>query len=74
MIRIEEITLREIRLPLRAPFRISSRVCTERRIMLLQLRDTDGSSAWSECVACENPNYSSETIATAWLVIGEYVA
>jgi o-succinylbenzoate synthase len=74
LIRIEEIILREIHLPLRAPFRISSGVCTERRIMLLQLRDTDGSSAWSECVAGENPNYSSETIDTAWLVIGEYVA
>lgn len=42
--------------------------------MLLQLRDTDGSSAWSECVAGENQNYSSGTIDTAWLVIGEYVA
>ena len=42
MIRVEQIELREIRLPLKEPFRISSGLCTERRIMLLQLADADG--------------------------------
>jgi O-succinylbenzoate synthase len=74
MIRIEEITLREIRLPLKEPFRISSGLCTERRIMLLHLRDVDGIEVWSECVAGEAPNYTSETIDTAWYAIAEYVA
>jgi len=74
MIRIEEITLREIRLPLKEPFRISSGLCTERRIMLLQLRDADGIEVWSECVAGEAPNYTSETIDTAWYAIAEYVS
>jgi len=74
MIRIEEITLREIRLPLKEPFRISSGLCTERRIMLLHLRDADGTEVWSECVAGEAPNYTSETIDTAWYAIAEYVA
>ena len=74
MIRIREITLHEIRLPLREPFRISSGLCTERRIMLLKVSDADGVSVWSECVAGEMPNYASETIDTAWMVITEYVA
>ena len=74
MIRIQEITLREIRLPLKEPFRISSGLCTERRIMLLNVRDADGVTVWSECVAGEEPNYASETIDTAWMVISEYVA
>jgi O-succinylbenzoate synthase len=74
MIRIEEITLREIRLPLKEPFRISSGLVTERRIMLLHLRDADGVEVWSECVAGEAPNYTSETIDTAWFAITEYVA
>ena len=74
MIRIQEITLREIRLPLKEPFRISSGLCTERRIMLLHLRDADGIEVWSECVAGEAPNYTSETIDTAWYAITEYVA
>ncbi|MDQ8153687.1 MAG: o-succinylbenzoate synthase [Gemmatimonadota bacterium] len=74
MIRIDQITLREIHLPLREPFRISSGVVAERRIALLELRDASGAVSWSECVAGEWPNYSSETIDTAWLAIEAYVA
>src|ERR671914_1829580 len=71
---IERIALREIRLQLREPFRISSGVVAERRIFLLELYDTDGASAWAECVAGESPNYSAETIDTAWLAISAWVA
>lgn len=71
---IVSITLREIRLPLKEPFRISSGLTTERRIALLELRDASGTSSWSECVAGELPNYSSETIDTAWLAITEWLA
>ena len=74
MIRVEQIELHEIRLPLKEPFRISSGLCTERRIMLLHLSDADGVETWSECVAGEAPNYTSETIDTAWFAITEYVA
>ena len=74
MIHISSITLREIRLPLKEPFRISSGMTFERRIGLLELRDGNGTSAWSECVAGEMPNYSSETIDTAWIAITEWLA
>jgi O-succinylbenzoate synthase len=74
MRRVEAITLREIRLPLREPFRISSGVVDERRIALLELVDGDGVTAWSECVAGEYPNYSPETVDTAWHAITEWVA
>jgi O-succinylbenzoate synthase len=73
-IQLERIVLREIRLPLKEPFRISSGVCTERRIMLLELRDVDGVEVWAECVAAELPNYSSETIDTAWHAITAWIA
>jgi O-succinylbenzoate synthase len=74
MFRVEHITLREIRLPLKEPFRISSGVVTDRRICLLELTDADGIVAWSECVAGERPNYSAETTDTAWLAIEEWLA
>ena len=74
MFRIERIVLREIRLPLKEPFRISSGVVSERRIALLELLATDGTVGWSECVAGEQPNYSSETIDTAWLAMREWLA
>ena len=74
MLRIDRIALREVRLALREPFRISSGVCTERRIFLLELTDTDGASVWAECVAGENPNYSPETVDTAWYAIKQWIA
>jgi o-succinylbenzoate synthase len=72
--RLERITLREIGLALKEPFRISSGVVTERRICLVELVDADGVVGWSECVAGEKPNYSSETIDTAWHAIKEWLA
>jgi len=74
MIHLDRITLREIRLRLREPFRISSGVVEERRILLLELHDVTGATEWSECVAGETPNYSSETIDTAWFAIREWLA
>jgi o-succinylbenzoate synthase len=73
-LQLERLTLREIQLPLREPFRISSGVQTTRRILLLELEAAGGASAWSECVAPEQPNYSSETIDTAWLAIRDWIA
>ena len=74
MLVIDRITLREIRLTLKEPFRISSGLVQERRIALLELTDRDGVTAWSECVAFQLPNYTAETIETAWLAIREWLA
>ncbi len=72
--RLDRIVLREIRLELKEPFRISSGEVRERRILLLELHEASGATVWSECVAGEAPNYSSETIDTAWIVIAQWVA
>lgn len=73
MIELTRVRLREIRLPLREPFRISSGVAHERRICLLELEDADGVTAWSECVAGSRPNYTSETIDIAWCSLVEWL-
>ncbi len=73
-LRLERLTLREIQLPLKEPFRISSGTQTTRRILLLELEDAGGAIAWSECVAPELPNYTAETIDTAWIAIRDWVA
>ena len=72
MIQIDRITLREIRLPLVEPFRTVSGLVTERRILLLELADGDGTTTWSECVAESLPGYSPDTIDTCWLAISEW--
>lgn len=74
MIRLERVVLREIRLPLKEPFRISSGVVEDRRILLLELHTSEGVRSWSECVAGEKPNYSPETIDTAWFALHAWLA
>jgi O-succinylbenzoate synthase len=71
---INRIALREIRLPLRETFRISSGSTSIRRILLLELTDCDGVGAWAECTAGATPSYSPETIDTAWIAIRDWVA
>src|SRR3954469_8375456 len=74
MFALDRITLREIRLALKEPFRISSGVMAERRILLVQLADRDGASVWAECVAFSLPIYTAETIDTAWLAVRDWLA
>jgi O-succinylbenzoate synthase len=73
-LRITRIVLREIRLQLREPFQISSGTVSHRRILLLELTESAGATVWSECVAGETPNYSPETVDTAWLALTEWIA
>jgi len=66
---IVEATLREIELPLKERFVISSGWWENRRILLLHVRDAHGVETWAECVCGHRPNYSPETIDTAWLAL-----
>jgi O-succinylbenzoate synthase len=66
-IQIDAIHLREINLPLAHPFETSFGVTKARRILLIEL-ESDGVTAWGECVAGEHPYFSDETIDTAWMV------
>lgn len=65
-LRVDEIVLRELRIGLVRPFRTSRVVTTERRICLLEFRSGGATLGWSECVAGEVPDYTAETIDTAW--------
>jgi o-succinylbenzoate synthase len=71
--KIEAITLREIRMPLVHFFETSFGRTTERRILLVTLH-TDGPEGWGECVAGEDPFYSEESIDTAWYAVEKYLA
>ena len=71
--RIEAITLREIRMPLVHFFETSFGRTTERRILLLTVH-TDGPEGWGECVAGEDPFYSEESVDTAWYAVEHYLA
>lgn len=67
MFRIDAIHLREINMPLAHPFETSFGITTGRRILLVEL-ESDGLTAWGECVAGEHPYFSDEMIDTAWII------
>lgn len=67
MLNIDSIHLREINMPLAHPFETSFGVTTARRILLVEI-ESDGLTAWGECVAGEHPYFSDETVDTAWVV------
>ena len=71
--KIEAITLREIHMPLVHFFETSFGRTYSRRILLLTAH-CDGVDGWSECVAGEDPFYSSEWIESSWLTIARYLA
>jgi len=72
-LRIGRVALREIRLELVRPFRTAAGETTYRRILLTELKDTDGTTAWGECVAFETPDYMPETVESAWEALESYV-
>jgi o-succinylbenzoate synthase len=70
-LRVQEITLREIRMPLVTPFETSFGRVTDRRMLLVQT-ESDGVTGWGECVAGEGPFYAPETVETAWHILRDF--
>lgn len=70
--KIERAELREIPLRLKEYFEISSGGQQDRRILLLTLLG-EGLEGWGECVAGEEPGYSSETTETAWHLLTDFI-
>ena len=70
--KIEAITLREIHMPLVHFFETSFSRTYGRRILLVTVH-TEGLDGWGECVAGENPFYSSEWIDSAWPTLKHYL-
>src|SRR6202035_4612922 len=69
---VEAITLREIQMPLVHFFETSFKRTFSRRILLLTVH-CDGINGWGECVAGEDPYYSSEWTESAWATIKHYL-
>jgi O-succinylbenzoate synthase len=71
---LERLELREIDLPLKAPFETSFGRTTRRRILIVRVFDKTGASGYGECVAAEGPFFNPETVDTAWLIVTKYIA
>src|SRR5258706_3831089 len=72
-IKLEKITLRQIRMPLLSFFETSFGRTTERHMILVEAA-SDGISGWGECTCGENPFYNEEWTESAWLILRDYAA
>ena len=67
-VRLEAVELRRVQMALVAPFETSFGVQTKRDILLVRVH-TDAEAGWGECVAGEEPVYSSEYVEAAQHVL-----
>ena len=71
--KIERITLRQIRMPLVHFFETSFGRTYERHIVLVEAQ-AGGISGWGEVTAGENPFYNEEWTESAWRILRDYAA
>ena len=71
--RVDTLTIREIRLRLKAPFETSFGTVRDRRVLLVEVQ-CDSGTGWGEITALEQPFYNAEATDTAWVAFCEYVA
>jgi O-succinylbenzoate synthase len=66
--KLAEVELRRVRMPLVTPFRTSFGTQSSRDVLLVKVVTPDG-EGWGECVALEEPVYSSEYVEGAHHVL-----
>jgi len=70
--KVQRMTLREIRMPLVTPFETSFGRVTDRRMLLVEAA-VNGVIGWGESVAGEGPFYAPETVETAWHILRDFI-
>ena len=71
--KIEQLTLHHLSMPLVSPFETSFGRSVERECLLITIK-ADGITGYGECVADRDPGYSYETTMTAWHILKDFVA
>jgi len=71
--RIDRITLRQIRMPLVHFFETSFGRTTQRDMVLVEVQG-EGMSGWGEVTAGERPFYNEEWTESAWLILRDFAA
>jgi O-succinylbenzoate synthase len=70
--RIEQATLRHLRMTLQSPFETSFGSIDTRDALLIEVY-AEGIVGFGECVADYHPGYSYETAGTAWHILEEFI-
>jgi O-succinylbenzoate synthase len=71
--KIEQISLDVLRMPLVSHFETSFGRIFERECVLVKIT-SEGLTGWGECVADRDPGYSYETTGTVWHILKDFIA
>jgi len=71
--KVEAVTIRELRMPLKYFFETSFGRIESRRVLLVTTH-CEGVEGWAECVAGDSPFFSYEWIETAWATVRDFLA
>ena len=70
--KLEQIILHYVRMPLQSPFATSFGSIDTRDCILIEIK-AEGLTGWGECAADYDPGYSYETSGTSWLILKEFI-
>jgi len=71
--RIEEIIVRHLKMPMKAPFTTSFGTVNDKELLLLEVKDAAGTIGWGETVAFVAPWYTEETLQTTWHMLEDFL-
>ena len=71
--KIEEITVRHLKMPMKAPFTTSFGTVNDKELLLLEVKDAAGTIGWGETVAFVAPWYTEETLQTTWHMLEDFL-
>lgn len=71
--RVEKITLRHLKMPMKTPFTTSFGTVDEKELLLIEARDESGITGWGETVAFVAPWYTEETLKTTWHMLQDFL-
>ncbi|MGY3185663.1 o-succinylbenzoate synthase [Lysinibacillus sp. TE18511] len=71
--KLEQITVRHIRMPMKAPFSTSFGTIDEKELLLIEAKDQSGTVGWGEAVAFVAPWYTEETLKTTWHMLEDFL-
>jgi O-succinylbenzoate synthase len=71
--RIEQLSLMLVRLPLVAPFQTSSSRKEHLDHILVRVLTADGIVGWGECASPSDPFYCPETVETCWHILHDFL-
>jgi len=70
---LKEITLRQVKMRMKAPFTTSFGTFQDKEFLLLEAKDENGMSGWGESVTFQSPWYNEETLKTNWHMLEDFI-